>query len=42
VPAMLQQRHLLSGRRQQSEPRHTRKLGAATDTSGRCRRSAPA
>ncbi len=34
MPAMLQQRHLLSGRRQQPEPRHTRNLANATDTNG--------
>jgi hypothetical protein len=34
MPAMLQQHHLLSGRRQQPEPRHTRNLATATDTDG--------
>jgi len=34
VPAMLQHHHLLSRRGQQSEPGHTRKVTAATDTNG--------
>jgi hypothetical protein len=32
MPAMLQQHHLLSKRRQQPKPRHTRNLATATDT----------
>jgi hypothetical protein len=34
MPAMFQQQHLLSRRRQQPKPRHTRKLTTATDTKG--------
>jgi hypothetical protein len=34
VPAMFQQHRLLSRRRQQPKPRHTRKLTMATDTNG--------
>jgi hypothetical protein len=34
MPAMLQQHHLLSRRRRQPEPRHTRNLATATDTNG--------
>ena len=34
MPTMLHQRHLLSPRGRQPEPRHTRKVDAATDTNG--------
>jgi hypothetical protein len=34
MPAMLQHHLLLSWRRQQSKPRHARKVAAATDTNG--------
>jgi hypothetical protein len=34
MPAMLQHHLLLSWRRQQSKPRHARKVAAASDTNG--------
>jgi hypothetical protein len=36
MPALLYQHHLLSGRRQQSQPRHTGKVATATDTNRNC------